>query len=170
MRCPGCLNDDTKVLDSRVSDEGMTIRRRRECPQCSFRFSTKEQVEILNLKVEKRDGAVVPYSTDKIIRGLHIALEKRLNDDEKFNKLVAAVERDVQLAAKSDIIKSSVIGDIVMKHLKKIDKVAYIRFASVYQDFEDLVTFQEAVENLMTKRAKKSKTQKEEITKKKQTK
>lgn len=155
MRCPGCLHDDTKVLDSRVTDEGMTIRRRRECPKCQFRFSTKEQVEILNLKVEKQTGELEAYSTEKIFRGVHIALEKRLASEDKFSKLIAAIERDVQLAAKSDIIKSSVIGDIVMKHLKKIDKVAYIRFASVYQDFEDLVTFQEEVEKLITKRTSK---------------
>lgn len=156
MRCPGCLHDDTKVLDSRVLDEGMVIRRRRECPKCAFRFSTKEQVEILNLKVKKRTGLLQPYSTEKIVRGLHIALEKRLSDEEKFQKLLAAVERDVQLAAKADTIDSSEIGDIVMKHLKRLDKIAYIRFASVYQEFEDLVEFQEEVERLITKRRKKS--------------
>ncbi|MFA5994891.1 MAG: transcriptional regulator NrdR [Patescibacteria group bacterium] len=155
MRCPGCLHDDTKVVDSRVLDEGMVIRRRRECPKCSFRFSTKEQVEILNLKVQKRNGASEPYSTEKIARGLHIALEKRLNDEEKFQKLLAAVERDVQLAAKTDTIDSRTIGDIVMKHLKRLDKIAYIRFASVYQEFEDLVEFQEEVERLISKRRKK---------------
>lgn len=156
MRCPGCLHDDTKVLDSRVLDEGMVIRRRRECPKCAFRFSTKEQVEILNLKVKKRTGLFEPYSTEKIVRGLHIALEKRLSDEEKFQKLLAAVERDVQLAAKSDTIDSSIIGDIVMRHLKRLDKIAYIRFASVYQEFEDLVEFQEEVERLITKRRKKN--------------
>lgn len=155
MRCPGCLHDDTKVLDSRVLDEGMVIRRRRECPKCSFRFSTKEQVEILNLKVKKRGGNIEPYSTEKISRGLHIALEKRLNDDEKFQKLLAAIERDVQLATKSDTIESGSIGDIVMTHLKRLDKIAYIRFASVYQEFADLVEFQEEVERLISKRRKK---------------
>lgn len=156
MRCPGCLHDDTKVLDSRVLDEGMVIRRRRECPKCAFRFSTKEQVEILNLKVKKRTGLLESYSTEKIVRGLHIALEKRLSDEEKFQKLLAAVERDVQLATKSDTIDSRLIGEIVMKHLKRLDKIAYIRFASVYQEFEDLVEFQEEVERLITKRRKKN--------------
>jgi len=154
MRCPACLHNDTKVLDSRVMDDGVAIRRRRECPECTFRFSTKEQVEILNLKVKKSDGRAEPYSTDKIKRGLHIALEKRLQDEEKFQKLVAGIERDIQLTAKADEIPSRVIGDIVMKHLKKIDKIAYIRFASVYQEFEDLVTFQEEVEKLISKRVK----------------
>ncbi len=157
MRCPGCLAEDTKVLDSRVLDEGMVIRRRRECVKCAFRFSTKEQVEILNLKVQKHHGNLQSYSTEKIVRGLHIALEKRLNDEEKFQKLLAAIERDVQLAAKSDIIASRTIGDIVMKHLKRLDKIAYIRFASVYQEFEDLVEFQEEVERLISKRHKKIK-------------
>lgn len=157
MRCPACLHNDTKVLDSRVMDDGVAIRRRRECPECAFRFSTKEQVEILNMKVKKSDGRTEPYSTDKIERGLHIALEKRLQDEEKFQKLVAGIERDIQLTAKADEIESQAIGEIVMKHLKKIDKIAYIRFASVYQEFEDLVTFQEEVEKLISKRAKKSK-------------
>ncbi|MDP3970143.1 MAG: transcriptional regulator NrdR [bacterium] len=157
MHCPGCLHNDTKVVDSRVSDDGITIRRRRQCPKCDFRFSTKEQVEILNLKVKKRGGELEPYSTEKISQGVHIALQKRLKDEEKLKKVIAAIERDVQLAVKSDIIDSGKIGDIVMKHLKKIDKIAYIRFASVYQDFEDLITFQEEVEKLMTKRSKKKK-------------
>ncbi len=156
MRCPACLNVDTKVLDSRVMDEGVAIRRRRECPKCQFRFSTKEQVEILNLKVHKRTGQMEPYDTAKIERSLRIALEKRLSDAERFIKLIAAIERDIQLSAKADdTIESKVIGDIVMKHLKKVDKIAYIRFASVYQDFEDLVTFQEEVERLLSKRSKK---------------
>jgi transcriptional repressor NrdR len=146
------------VLDSRVLDEGMVIRRRRECPKCSFRFSTKEQVEILNLKVKKRTGNIEPYSTEKVARGLHIALEKRLGEEAKFQKLLAAIERDIQLASKSDHIDSSSIGDIVMQHLKRLDKIAYIRFASVYQDFTDLVAFQETVEELLSKRrASKSK-------------
>jgi len=156
MRCPACLHDDTKVLDSRDMDEGMATRRRRECPQCEFRFSTKEQVEILNLKVKKADGRLEPYSTEKIARGLHIALQKRLGDEERFKKLVTGIERDIQIAAKTDAIESKAIGDIVMRHLKKIDKIAYIRFASVYQDFEDLLAFQEEVERLMTKRKKKT--------------
>lgn len=156
MRCPGCLNRTTRVVDSRVLDDGMTIRRRRQCPKCSFRFSTKEQVEILNLKVRKRDARMEPYDRSKIERGMRIALEKRLQDTERFEKLVAAIERDIQLAAQADdTIESKVIGDIVVRHLKKIDKIAYIRFASVYQDFEDLVSFQEEVERLLTKRSKK---------------
>lgn len=156
MRCPACLYTDTKVLDSRVMDEGVAIRRRRECPKCEFRFSTKEQVEILNLKVKKREGRTEPYDTAKIERGLRIALEKRLPDAERFEKLVAGIERDIQITAKNeDVIESQAIGKIVMRHLKKIDKIAYIRFASVYQDFEDLVTFQEEVERLLSNRSKK---------------
>ncbi|MFA6475066.1 MAG: transcriptional regulator NrdR [Patescibacteria group bacterium] len=157
MICPACLFTDTKVVDSRDMDDGMAIRRRRECPKCEFRFSTKEQVEILNLTVKKRAGRMEPYSTEKITRGLHIALEKRLKDDERFKKLVAGIERDIQIAATSeDVIESKAIGDIVMRHLKKIDKIAYIRFASVYQDFEDLLSFQEEVERLMNKHKKKT--------------
>lgn len=158
MRCPVCLHTDTKVIDSRVSDDGNLIRRRRECPKCEFRFSTKEQVEILNLKVRKRSGKFEPYQTDKIAHGVQVALQKRLQDSDKFHQLIAEIERDVQSAVKSDIIDSSTIGDIVMKHLKKLDKIAYIRFASVYQEFEDLLVFQEEVEKLLTKRSRQTKT------------
>lgn len=154
MKCPACLNEDTKVVDSRVQDEGLAIRRRRECPKCEFRFSTKEQVEILNLKVEKSDGTVEPYSTEKVANGVKIAIQKRIKDEERLHKLIAAIERDVQIAAKTDTITSKKIGDIVMKHLKKTDKIAYIRFASVYQEFEDLLAFQEEVEKLMKRRGK----------------
>ena len=158
MRCPACLHNDTKVVDSRVFDEGMSIRRRRECPECATRFSTREQVEILNLRVEKGDGRQEIYSTEKMARGVRIALQKRVKDEEKLKKLFAAIERDIQLSAKSDVISARKVGKIVMKHLKKIDKIAYIRFASVYEDFEDLITFQEEVEKLMSRRSKAAST------------
>jgi len=122
-------------VDSRVASDGLSIRRRRECLKCGFRFSTYEETEILDLLVVKRDGRKEAYSRDKIISGLRKATEKRPIDSDQFKQLVNLIERDIQAARQSEI-DSQDIGRIVMKQLKKIDKVAYIRFASVYSDFE----------------------------------
>lgn len=160
MHCPACHNLDTKVIDSRVLEDGSTIRRRRECEKCDFRFSTVEEVEILNLCVVKNDHSEQPYDKDKLVRGMQKALEKRNISPEKFKSTVNKIERDIQIAAVNDRIPSKEIGELAMKELKKLDKVAYIRFASVYQDFEDLETFQEELNKLINtkrclKRAKK---------------
>lgn len=158
MKCPICLQGDTHVLDSRDVDEGLAIRRRRECEQCSFRFSTIESVEILNLRVVKNDGSEEAYDREKIEKGLHKALEKRSVSKERFRAVITGIERDIQMKAKQDKISSGDIGAIVVKHLRKIDKVAYLRFASVYYDFQDLNAFQEAVVKLQVKnRLKKDK-------------
>jgi len=154
MKCPACHHTDTKVLDSRVINEGFSIRRRRECPKCSFRFSTYEELEILDLAVIKRDGSRQSYQREKLIKGLKKALEKRPITDENFKKLVSGIERDIQKLRKSELTANQ-IGQIVMKHLKKIDKVAYIRFASVYQSFENVQEFSEEVNRLVGKRSKK---------------
>jgi transcriptional repressor NrdR len=135
MKCPICYHSETKVVDSRVASDGLSIRRRRECLKCGFRFSTYEETEILDLLVVKRDGRKEVYSRDKIISGLRKATEKRPIDSDQFKQLVNLIERDIQAARQSEI-DSQDIGRIVMKQLKKIDKVAYIRFASVYSDFE----------------------------------
>lgn len=151
MRCPSCFNAETKVVDSRASEDGASIRRRRECEKCGWRFSTYEEVEILNLTVIKNDGHEESYSKEKIINGLHKALEKRGIPAERFLQTTAVVERDIQLKAKNDKITSKEIGEIVMRHLKKLDKVGYIRFASVYRDFQDVETFQEELDKLSKK-------------------
>lgn len=131
----------------------MSIRRRRECLKCGFRFSTYEEMEILDLYVIKQDGNRENYSRDKLIKGLKRSFEKRSITDDSFKKLVSSIERDLQALNKSEI-KSAQIGTVVMKYLKKIDKVAYIRFASVYQDYKDLETFQEELDKLVNKRKK----------------
>ncbi|NCU44532.1 transcriptional repressor NrdR, partial [Candidatus Falkowbacteria bacterium] len=128
-------HSETKVVDSRVASDGLSIRRRRECLKCGFRFSTYEETEILDLLVVKRDGRKEVYSRDKMISGLRKATEKRPIDSDQFKQLVNLIERDIQAARQSEIVSQD-IGRIVMKQLKKIDKVAYIRFASVYSDFE----------------------------------
>lgn len=135
MKCPICDYSETKVIDSRVVSDGLSIRRRRECLKCSFRFSTYEEMEILDLIVVKRDGHKELYSRDKLISGLRKATEKRPVNDDQFKRLVNLIERDIQAKRQSEI-ESRDIGRIVMRQLKKVDKVAYIRFASVYSDFE----------------------------------
>lgn len=149
MKCPACHHQDTKVTDSRLVNEGMAIRRRRECLQCGFRFSTYEEVEILNLTVIKRDGRTEPYSKEKLELGLRKAFEKRPITQDEFKKLVNRIEREIQLVEKHNEIKSSRIGDVLMKYLKKKDAVAYIRFASVYRSFKDAQTFQRELKKLL---------------------
>jgi transcriptional repressor NrdR len=153
MRCPVCNNNDTKVIDSRISADAMGIRRRRECEKCSYRFSTLEGVEILDLAVVKRDGHREPYRREKISSGLKKALEKRPYTAEQFQKLVGEVERDIQRTRK-DEVTSNEIGEMVMNRLRSFDKVAYIRFASVYRSFEDLDRFAEELRTLLSPKKK----------------
>lgn len=151
MKCPVCHYPDTKVIDSRVASDGLSIRRRRECLKCEFRFSTNEEIEILDLMIVKRNGSRESYAREKMTKGLKRALEKRPITDDNFKKLVNAIERDLQVLRKSEIT-SNQIGQIVMKHLKKADPVAYIRFASVYEDFKDAHTFQKELNKLLKKK------------------
>jgi transcriptional repressor NrdR len=148
MHCPNCQYQDTKVLDSRPAEEGTAIRRRRACEKCEFRFSTYEEIEILDLSVTKRDGARQPYSREKLERGIQRAFEKRDHTDQTYKKIISAVEQEIQKKSTSGEIKSSEIGEIVMKKIRKVDKVAYIRFASVYRQFEDIEEFKEALVKL----------------------
>lgn len=148
MRCPNCENSDTKVLDSRPVEDGSAIRRRRECEKCSFRFSTYEEIEILDLAVVKQDGTTQGYSREKLERGIRRAFEKREHDDGTLKKIISGVEQEIQKKATGGAIKSSEIGEIVMKRIKKVDKVAYIRFASVYRQFEDVEEFKAAIQKL----------------------
>lgn len=145
MKCPKCLNVDTKVVDSRPNEELAAIRRRRECEKCEFRFSTYEQIEILDLTVLKRDGSRQLYAREKLERGLRRAFEKREHTDQTFKKIISAVEQEIQKKAVAGEITSNTIGEIVMRAIRKIDKVAYIRFASVYRQFEDIEEFKEAI-------------------------
>ncbi len=155
MKCPACNSDDTKVVDSRLAGEGFSIRRRRVCSSCEFRFSTIEEIEILDLIVIKRDGRRENYSKDKLIRGLKTSLEKRPYLEENFHQLVNEVERDIQKKSEGEIT-SKQIGEIVMKRLKAFDQVAYIRYASVYRSFKDAKTFQKELNQLIKqKKAKK---------------
>lgn len=155
MKCPSCHNPDTSVLDSRVTDEGLAIRRRRECDKCGYRFSTIEEVEILNMTVVKRDSRREPYSRDKVENGLKKALEKRPMTSDRLKRLIAQIERDIQIRGRIEITTQD-IGEIIMKRLHKVDQVAYIRFASVYRQFQDVASFQQELNKLQTKQKPKS--------------
>lgn len=159
MKCPSCDHEETRVLDSRMNEQDNTVRRRRECGQCGFRFSTREETEILNLSVIKRDGTTEAYSREKLAGGLSRALQKRPVTSQEFRTLVAAIERDIYVSARTEI-KASQIGEIAMRHLKRLDKVAYIRFASVYREFRDVHTFYDEINKLVGKARPSRKTKK----------
>lgn len=148
MHCPVCSHPETRVVDSRLSPDGTSIRRRRECDECQYRFSTLEEIELLDITVVKRDGHREAYSREKMERGLRKALEKRSYTETDFRTLVHAIERDIQ-RRKSSELRTSEVGEIVMDRLKSFDKVAYIRFASVYRSFEDVKTFQHELAGLL---------------------
>jgi transcriptional repressor NrdR len=136
------------VLDSRPVEEGNAIRRRRECDKCGFRFSTYEEIEILGLSVIKRDGTKQVYSREKLEAGVRKPFEKLEYDSAAIKKVVSRIEQEIQKKARDNCILSSDVGDIVMKEIKKVDKVAYIRFACVYRAFEDVEEFKLELQKL----------------------
>lgn len=150
MKCPACDFSETKVIDSRLSAEGVSIRRRRECLKCEFRFSTYEEVQILDLTVVKRNGSREPYSRDKLLNGLKKSFEKRPITKDDLARLVQIIEKDIQVLRKPEV-STRAIGEIVMRRLRQIDEVAYIRFASVYQGFKDAEMFHRAIEQLFAR-------------------
>lgn len=152
MRCPFCYEQETKVLDSRPTDEGAAIRRRRECLECGRRFTTYEKVEEQPLVVVKKDGRRVAFDRGKLLGGLLKACEKRPVPVETLEKVVADIERDLRNTLEKEV-PSSAIGEMVMERLHDLDEVAYVRFASVYRQFKDIQTFREELEKLLqTKR------------------
>lgn len=164
MHCPVCSHTETKVVDSRLSPDGTSIRRRRECGTCEYRFSTLEEIELLDITVVKRDGHREAYSREKLERGLRRALEKRQHIDAEFRSLVQSIERDIQ-RRKSSEITSADVGEIVMDRLKTFDKVAYIRFASVYRSFEDVKTFRDELSDLIRSERERQSAEKKPKTK-----
>ena len=148
MKCPICYFDDTKVVDSRVAADGLSIRRRRECLKCNFRFSTYEEVELLDLAIIKRDGRRESYSREKLVGGLKKSFEKRPITEDDFKKLIHSIEREIQRLKKNEIT-SHQVGAVVMKQLKKVDQVAYIRYASVYESFKDAQEFRKELNKLI---------------------
>jgi transcriptional repressor NrdR len=134
MKCPFCGHADTQVKDSRPSDDGAAIRRRRSCPQCNGRFTTFERVQLRELVILKRNGRRTPFDRDKLERSLGIALRKRPVQPEQVEQMVSRIVRQLESLGETEI-HSSTVGDFIMKALKSVDEVAYVRYASVYKDF-----------------------------------
>ena len=147
MICPFCGHSDTKVVDSRDTNDGKAIRRRRECEKCQARFSTYEEMEIMKLSVIKRDGGKQDYDRKKIEIGMRKALEKRPVSEEKVNKAIGDIEYEIQ-ARESGEITSKEIGKLILEKLKELDDVGYLRFASVYKSFKTADSFRKEVERL----------------------
>lgn len=147
MRCPKCTSIDDKVIDSRISKEGNTIRRRRECLECSYRFTTTEAVVRDGLVVIKRDGRREDFDREKLVHSIHAALHKRPIDAEQIAMLVEDVIDLVDSKYDSEI-PTQAIGDAIMQRLRKLDQVAYVRFASVYKEFRDVSEFMQEISDL----------------------
>ncbi len=147
MRCPFCGNQDTQVKDSRPSEDGSTIRRRRYCGACNSRFTTFERVQLRELTVLKSNGERRIFDRDKITRSMSIALRKRPIDADQMEKAVNRVVQKLESLGESEI-PTKKIGEIVMEELKSIDMVAYVRYASVYRDFREAKDFEEFVEQM----------------------
>lgn len=142
MRCPFCGNEDTQVKDSRPSEEGVSIRRRRYCAECDSRFTTFERVQLKELVVVKKDGKRRPFDRDKLVGSLRVAVRKRPITEEQVEMAVNNIVRKLEKSVESEV-DSDQIGEAVMEVLAELDPVAYIRFASVYKDFTDVNDFQE---------------------------
>ncbi len=141
MRCPFCGHDDTQVKDSRPADDGSAIRRRRSCTNCGQRFTTVERVQLRDLTVVKSDGRRVAFDRDKLARSVRIALRKRPVSDERQERIVNGIVRQLEATGDGDVA-SKQIGELVMETLKEVDSVAYVRFASVYRNFREAKDFE----------------------------
>jgi transcriptional repressor NrdR len=154
VKCPFCANVDDKVIDSREGRTGDTIRRRRECLKCARRFTTYERIDEIPYMVIKKDGRRERFERQKILQGLLKACEKRPVPTPKLEAIVDEIEGVVQEATERELTTTE-IGELIMRGLKKLDKVAYVRFASVYMDFKDVQEFMSELKNLLRDRAKK---------------
>ncbi|MCH7694257.1 MAG: transcriptional repressor NrdR [Proteobacteria bacterium] len=147
MRCPFCGHGDTQVKDSRPTEENATIRRRRYCPECGSRFTTFERVQLRELSVIKKDGEKVLFDREKLMRSLRIALRKRPVEDDRIERIVNSIQRRLETLGESEI-PTKVVGEMVMDYLADLDKVAYVRFASVYRNFREAKDFEDFVGKL----------------------
>ena len=141
MRCPNCASLDTQVKDSRPTEDSSVIRRRRVCLACNFRFTTFERVQLRELVVIKRNGRRVPFDRDKLLRSVQIALRKRPVEPERIDELVSKIVLELESQGESEIT-SETIGEMIMEHLRALDDVAYVRFASVYRNFREAKDFE----------------------------
>ena len=147
MRCPSCGSLDTQVKDSRPTEDSAAIRRRRVCLTCNFRCTTFERVQLRELVVIKRNGRRVPFDRDKLMRSLSIALRKRPVEPERVEEMVSKIVRELESIGESEIA-SEIVGEAVMEHLRNLDDVAYVRFASVYRNFREPKDFEQALAEL----------------------
>ncbi len=151
MKCRYCGSIDSRVIDSRPSDDGLSIRRRRECNACGRRFTTFERIEENPVMVVKRDGRREPFDREKVAVGIRKACEKRPISADVQNRMVDEISREVNNTMESEIAASTV-GELVMKKLRDVDEVAYVRFASVYREFKDTQTFMEELQRLLNEK------------------
>jgi transcriptional repressor NrdR len=147
MRCPFCGNADTQVKDSRATEDNSAIRRRRVCAACGGRFTTFERVQLRELMVVKKSGRRTPFDRDKLARSVQVALRKRPVDEEKIERMVSGIVRQLESLGESEI-RSEQIGALVMEGLRNLDDIAYVRFASVYRDFREAKDFEEIIGEL----------------------
>ncbi|MCC7429138.1 MAG: transcriptional repressor NrdR [Alphaproteobacteria bacterium] len=147
MRCPFCGNEDTQVKDSRPSEDGSSIRRRRYCGGCGARFTTFERVQLRELTVVKSDGRRVAFDRDKLKRSIEISLRKRPVDEDRIERIVNSIQRRLESSGESEV-PSKTVGEMVMEALKGLDPVAYVRFASVYRNFREAKDFEEFIGSL----------------------
>jgi transcriptional repressor NrdR len=147
MRCPNCASLDTQVKDSRPTEDSAVIRRRRVCLTCNFRFTTFERVQLRELTVIKRNGRRAPFDRDKLMRSVQVALRKRPVDPELIEKAVSKIVRELESGGESEV-SSETIGEAVMTHLRELDDIAYVRFASVYRNFREAKDFQAALDEI----------------------
>lgn len=147
MRCPFCGDTETQVKDSRPAEDHVTIRRRRFCPACGGRFTTYERVQLRDLTVLKKNGRREDFDRDKLSRSIRMALQKRPIEPERVDQMISGIVRRLESTGESDV-RSESIGEIVMETLARIDTVAYVRFASVYKNFQEADDFEEFVAEL----------------------
>ena len=140
MRCPFCGHAESQVKDSRPSEDNTAIRRRRFCPECGGRFTTFERVQLRELTIVKRSGRRTPFDREKLVRSISVAIRKRPVDPERVERMVSTIVRQLESWGETDI-PSHVVGEMVMKALKSLDEVAYVRYASVYRDFQETQDF-----------------------------
>ncbi len=152
MRCPFCDHDDTQVIDSRVPDDGASVRRRRRCPSCDKRFTTYERIELSMPSVVKKDGSRAEFDHAKLSASLQLALRKRPVSAEHVDAAIHRIEEKLMSFGLREV-PSERIGELVMRELKKLDKIAYVRFASVYRSFEDIDEFAEAIREVRPRKA-----------------
>lgn len=147
MHCPFCNAQDTKVIDSRLAAEGAQIRRRRQCVDCNERFTTFEIIEAVIPRIIKSNGRIEPYDHQKLRRSIQLPLQKRPIDSDSIDAMISRIEKNLRQLGEREVA-STVLGELVMSELKCLDDIAYVRFASVYRDFQDIEAFQQALASL----------------------